>query len=232
MRKMIVSIFLVLTLLCSCSENDKTEMNRLNHEELLADGQQYSDSKKNKTDTDKDSLLIWDGSKYNNPRKVIEYLSKVIERQKNNPVTYNNRGVAYYGISQYQLAIQDYNQAISLRRDFTAAYENRGVAYYKLGQYQLAIQDYNKSISLKQDFTDAYNNRGVAYYQLNRHELAIKDFNRAINLKQDFTNAYSNRGLTYLKLGNAFSGCADMQKACKLGMCETIEKAKREGNCL
>ena len=54
---------------------------------------------------------------------------------------YNNRGVVYAALGQYQEAIQDYNQAIELDPKHLYAYNNRGVAYAALGQHQEAIRD-------------------------------------------------------------------------------------------
>ena len=71
-------------------------------------------------------------------------------------MSYFNRGDTYDKLGQYQLAIEDFNKAISLKPDYANAYYNRGIAYVKLGQYQLAIEDYNKAISLKPDYANAY----------------------------------------------------------------------------
>jgi tetratricopeptide (TPR) repeat protein len=74
---------------------------------------------------------------------------------KNNYLAHNARGITYGELGQYQLAIEDFNKAISLKQDYADAYYNRGYAYTNLGQYQRAIEDYNEVIRLKPDNEEA-----------------------------------------------------------------------------
>nr|MDJ0659935.1 tetratricopeptide repeat protein [Crocosphaera sp.] len=67
---------------------------------------------------------------------------------------------------EYQKAITDYNQAISLNPNDADAYYNRGFAYSQLGENQKAIADYNQTISLNPNYTNAYYNRGTVYHEL------------------------------------------------------------------
>jgi len=78
---------------------------------------------------------------------------------------YNSRGAIYYMKNQYQLAMDDYNKALSLNAACYRAYNNRGIVYANLGRYQLAIEDFNKAILFKPDFSDAYSNRAFIYYK-------------------------------------------------------------------
>ena len=119
------------------------------------------------------------------------------ETSPNLAITFNNRGIAYSNKGQYDLAIADYNQAISLKPDYAAAFYNRGVAHYDKGQYNLAIADYSQAISLKPDYADAFNNRGNAYRAKGQYDLAIADYNQAISLKPDYADAFNNRGMAY-----------------------------------
>lgn len=105
---------------------------------------------------------------------------------------------------QYEKAIQEYTEAITLRHDSAIAYNNRGYAYSKLKICDNAINDFSKAIELKPDFVEAYNNRGATYCEMDEssiddtiRERAISDFSRAIDLKPDFAEAYINRGAVY-----------------------------------
>jgi hypothetical protein len=160
------------------------------------------------------------------PATVRFYKSKVLG---DSSTFFNNRGITYYEQGQYQLAIKDYNEAISRNPDCINCYLNRGNAYSSLGRYQPAIKDYNEAISRKLDCVDCYLNRGNAYSFLGQYQLAIKDYNKAISLKPDYANAYYNRGFTYLKQDNKEQGCRDAQKACELGDCGLLELAKSKG---
>ena len=136
----LVMSVLILTFICSCSKTNE------NAEDLI-----------NK------AKLLWDGKKYTNPKKAIEYLNNAIKLQPNNAETYFKRGAAHVNLGQYQQAFED--------------------------------------------------------------------FNKAIGLKQDYAYAYNNRGIIYLMRGNKELGCRDAQKACELGICKALEKAKNGGYC-
>ena len=46
------------------------------------------------------------------------------------------------------LAIENYDQAITLNPDDALAYYNRGLAYHKIDKYDLAIQDFDEIIRI------------------------------------------------------------------------------------
>jgi tetratricopeptide (TPR) repeat protein len=109
--------------------------------------------------------------------------------------------------------------------------ENFGFALYTDGRIEEAIDHYNKAVRLTPNYAGVYNNRGAAYVKLAQYQLAIENYNQAISLKQDYVEAYSNRGVAYFLQGNNWLGCRDVQKACELGYCKTLELAKGKGYC-
>jgi len=144
---------------------------------------------------------------------------------------YNNLGVAYNNLGQYERAIKDFNEAIRLNPYYALAYNNRGNAYNKLGQYERAIEDYNETIRLNPDYAEAYYNRGIVYLYLGQYERAIEDCNQTIRLKPDLALAYNNRAIAYFNQGNKKQYCLDAKKACELGVCKVLERAKGKGYC-
>lgn len=64
-------------------------------------------------------------------------------------IDYNNRGVAYYEMEQYMLAIEDYTQAMKAKPDgYPLAMKNRSNAYEALGEMALALSDRNTMFRL------------------------------------------------------------------------------------
>jgi tetratricopeptide (TPR) repeat protein len=96
--------------------------------------------------------------KFTDPQKAIGYLTNSIRLKPDDFEAYNNRGLTYSYLFQYQLALKDYNEAIRLKPDYAEAYNNRGVVYAYLGRYQNAQADYDKAIRLKPDDNGAYYN--------------------------------------------------------------------------
>lgn len=159
---------------------------------------------------------LWDGEKYADATKAIEYFNAAIKLEPTYANAYNSRGEAYSELGQYQLAIKDYSEAIKLKPDDFYYITNRAVAYNNLGMYQAAVDDYSKVLRLKPDYALAYHNRGVAYNELGQHQLAIVDFSEAIRLKPDYANAYNNRGTAYNELGKYQRAIEDFDKAIRL----------------
>ena len=133
--------------------------------------------------------------------EAIEEYSKAIELNPDYELAYNNRGLAYYNLNEYETAIRDYNRAIKVEPDFAFAYYNRGSAYHKLGRYDEAMQDYNKSLELDPTDADVYNNRGMLFYDLEQYNDAMDDFKISIKINPANAEPYNNRGLVYYTLG-------------------------------
>jgi tetratricopeptide (TPR) repeat protein len=56
--------------------------------------------------------------------------------------------VAYSELKDYQKALADSTQAISLQPDLAATYYNRALIYYDLKDYQKALTDIEKATQL------------------------------------------------------------------------------------
>ncbi len=146
----------------------------------------------------------------------IEYYTKAIELSPQHPEAYDNRGIAYSNLGNYEMAIQDQTKAIELNPQYAYAYNNRGANYGNLGNYVMAIQDYTKAIELYPQFVLAYDNRGSAYGSLRNYEMAVQDHSRAIELNPQYAFAYNNRGADYANLGNYGIAVQDYTKAIEL----------------
>src|SRR5262245_38672023 len=73
---------------------------------------------------------------------IISGCSTVIQAGQGSPkqlaTAFNNRGVVYKFKSEYDRALEDYNQAILLNPSYANAYNNRGVIYSLKGDYDTA----------------------------------------------------------------------------------------------
>ncbi len=131
----------------------------------------------------------------------------------NNYCAYYNRGNAYKIIGNYERAILDYDNAITIYPQYADAYNNRGNAYTKLRNYEQAVNDYNTAIRFAPQYADAYNNRGFAYRRLGNYFQAIDDFSVVIDLNPEYAVAYYGRGNSYYNIGNLRQAISDYDKA-------------------
>jgi tetratricopeptide (TPR) repeat protein len=145
------------------------------------------------------AMALWDGKKFKNSIKAVEYLSLAISLDPNMYVLYLGRGFAYVELKQYQQAITDYDQAIKFEPNSKETYNNRGMAYKGLKQYQHAMSDFNKAIQLDPNFAMAYYNRGIIYESIEDIGSALSDYSKSIRLNPNLAQAYTSRGVIYFK---------------------------------
>lgn len=139
----------------------------------------------------------------------ITLWSHVIERNDRSWVAYNNRGGAYGGRHDYDLAIRDFDKVIALNPDNTEAWYNRGSAYGRKGDYARAVHDLSKAIELSPDYFEAYFNRANAHRGRGDFDQAIDDYTKVVQLQPTYWEAYYHRGLTYGYQGDLDRAIAD-----------------------
>jgi tetratricopeptide (TPR) repeat protein len=116
----------------------------------------------------------------------------------------------------YQGALADYNQAITINPKFSEAYNNRGILKKdKLNDIKGALADYNQAITINPKYPGAYSNRGILKEsKLNDIKGALADYNQAITINPKFSIAYNNRAsLKVDKLNDIKGALADYNQA-------------------
>ena len=161
-----------------------------------------------------ESKKDWDGA--------IRCWSQVIDwpedqiSEEDRAKAFNNRGNAFTGKGEFDLAIRDYDQAIKLKPKNAKALTNRGFAYAKKGELDLAIRDYGDAINLEDDYVQARINRSAAFIDKGEFDLAIRDLDHVIKREHDNADAFNNRGNAFAKKGELDSAIRDYDHAIKL----------------
>ncbi|MDR0313610.1 MAG: tetratricopeptide repeat protein [Treponema sp.] len=133
--------------------------------------------------------------------------------QKNAFYRHYAQGYARYLDGDYQTAINEFTEAISLKSNLFAAYNDRGLAYANSGNQDLAIADFSEAININPNFALAYNNRGNAYLKKGNYDKAIQDYTKAIELYPGMVFSYSGRGLANYWTKNYDKAIEDYNKA-------------------
>ena len=58
---------------------------------------------------------------------------------------YNNRGNSYYELTDYQLALNDFNQSLKIKPKYAKALLNRGLVFYQMDKNVQACKDFQSS---------------------------------------------------------------------------------------
>jgi tetratricopeptide (TPR) repeat protein len=128
-------------------------------------------------------------------------------------IAYNNRGNAYTGKSDYDRAIQDFDQSIKLNPAYFKPLNNRGVAYFRKGQYDLAIEAFDEAIHLNPNYGEAFANRAGAHLKKNEYDRAASDYDSAIGLDPNLKAVWSGRCWTRAILGALQDALQDCNRA-------------------
>jgi tetratricopeptide (TPR) repeat protein len=105
-------------------------------------------------------------------------------------IFYEDRGEVYLLDGQLDLAIADFNKALSVDKRSPSAALGRGKALLAKGDFAAALEDFNRAYEqCDVEWPETLSKRGLAYEALGRHRLAIADFQRALRLKPDLAEA-------------------------------------------
>ncbi|MES2731450.1 MAG: tetratricopeptide repeat protein [Bacteroidota bacterium] len=110
-------------------------------------------------------------------------------------------GVARFEQKQYQEAIQQFDQALLLKPNYTEAWLAKGDAYFQWKNYSAAKDSYTQTINQQPTNAEAYFQRGLTQAQLQDYASAIKDYQKATSLRPEYIDAHINigRAQIYLK---------------------------------
>ena len=120
-----------------------------------------------------------------------------------------NRGNAYDDKGEYDRALDDYDQAVSIKADDSDAFNSRGTTHSAMGHYDLAIRDFDQAIKLNPASTMAFNNRCFAKALAGQMERALADCNESLRIKPKNPGALASRGFVHLKLKRYEAAIAD-----------------------
>jgi tetratricopeptide (TPR) repeat protein len=112
---------------------------------------------------------------------------------KNLAVTYSNRGLEYARMDQFDLALQDYSEAIKLGAAGPLSYSNRAVVWYRKGNLHKALADLDTAVQLGPKDARILASRGMVRQQTGDIDGALTDFERVIKLLPNYPDGYENR---------------------------------------
>lgn len=172
--------------------------------------------------------------------RLISLCEEIDEKGEQTAGAYNNIGVVYYNLSEYDDALKYYGKALEIRKkvlgakhpDTANSYNNIGIVYYDLGKYEDALKYYKDALKIQEkvlgeehpDTATSYNNIGSAYCKLGKYNKALKNFTRALQIQEkvlgeehtDTAMTYHNIGSVDRKLGKYDEALEYYDKALKI----------------
>ena len=129
---------------------------------------------------------------------------------------YARRGDDQFRFAHYELAIENYSQAIKIEPNAPRFYYARARAEEMLGQDQAALADLDATIHLSPRFSGAYNSRAAIKQRTGDLDGSLADFTLAIALYPRSYKLYCNRGVTKYQKGDLSGAFDDFRQASQL----------------
>ena len=151
-------------------------------------------------------------------------LKELLEADKNapnDPVINYHLGIAYLGRGLRDMAMERFQKAVSLKKDYSEAHNYIGTMYMDMGQWEKAIDSFDKALAnyLYENPEDALYNSGLAYYNLQKYDMALSRYQQALgknplSLRQP--QIEGNIGLIYVKQSKLVQAIEHLKKSVTL----------------
>ena len=172
-------------------------------------------NKKNLT-TDESFALALQNHKNNNLRVAKKLYNEILKSSPYYQGIYNNLGILYYQLGEFQKAIKCFKKAIKIQPNDSAAHNNLGHVFTRLEKNQKAISCFEKAIQIKPNYADAYYNLANTFKVLGEYQKATSFYAKVIQINPNHANAYYNLGNTFNELGENQKAMSCYEKAIKI----------------
>jgi len=129
---------------------------------------------------------------------------------------YNNLGVTSFHNGEFELARDQFLEAVELDPKFAESWNNLGLVYTELQDEDGATVAFSKAIDINPDLPASYNNLGYIYYKQGRYDKAIEMYDEALSRSADNSSAYTNLGNAHFKQGDRENAKRAWEKALEI----------------
>lgn len=139
------------------------------------------------------------------PRTQIE--KDLVDAQSNvksmpsNPDAHLDLGLVYSQLGQTGKAMEHYNQALKLNKNYADAYHQIGRLYLSEGKDDEAIKSFNKAVEINPSFAVAQYELGSLAFKNKKYEKAAEYYKKTIEANSMLADPYYYLGVCYEKLG-------------------------------
>lgn len=106
----------------------------------------------------------------------ISLLDLAAKKAPGNSTIFYVRGTIYELKREFEKALADLNETLTISPDVYEAYQQRGMIHFKLGNFKESIADFDKVIEMEPSVLPQHWQRGIAQYYAGRYEDGRKQF--------------------------------------------------------
>ncbi len=130
-------------------------------------------------------------------RMAIKCYKKAITGGPNDKKAWNNIGLSYRRIGDFQHAKNALDKAIGLDGKYGLAWENKGYLYTDANKLDEAMEYLNNAISIDEDKASIWVGLGMIFFIQGKFEEAIDAYEHALKIDPEDVNALNSEARTY-----------------------------------
>ena len=132
-----------------------------------------------------------------NFEEAEEKLTKALELESGSSELFYAEGLAHEFSLRYELAIEDYNNAVDKYDNLIKIYEYLGVISGHRGTPEKGIEYFQNSLNIKESLAKVYAHLGFVYRKTGDIEFSIILYKKAVEMKPDDEKLYLNLALSF-----------------------------------
>lgn len=150
-----------------------------------------------------------------NYREAIKEIGEAEKINSSDPEIYNIKGIIYFSLKEYDQAEGYYNEAITLKPDFSEARYNLCGLYLTVDKPDQAIEQCSKAASdvLYGARDKALTSLGTAYFKKGDIEKAKEYYQKSLEINPAFVYTRNELGKLYLSTGKVSDAIEEFRKA-------------------
>ena len=148
--------------------------------------------------------------------QALDAVQDLFKEYPNDPLLFNIRGACHASLGQLDVAVTNYEEAISIKPDYAKAHFNLGGSLHELGQLKAAVKSYEKTLEIEPGYAEAHNNLGNVFKELEQNDAAVKSYKKALEFKPDYVEAQYSLGIMFQDMGQFDEAVKSYKAAIKL----------------
>jgi protein O-GlcNAc transferase len=154
-------------------------------------------------------------------KQILEIQSESVDEQDETKKEYqalviNNLGIVFEQQGKLKAALEAYQQALSMKPDYTEAHYNLGTFFLQQGKFDVAVECYQQLLKIQPDHVHAHHQLGHAFKLQRKLDIAVKYYRQTISLNPNYVDAYNNLGNALYDQGNLEAAVESYQQALRL----------------
>lgn len=154
---------------------------------------------------------------------ALEDFDEAIKHSEGQKKEYlSNQGACQVELSNCNLALADFNQALELDLNYANVYLNRSIIFNRLNQKSAAVNDLTSYLSINRSDHKIWYECSRLQWQLSKHNQAVQSINNALSLDNNKKEYYHQRARIYSSSNQINLANKDLKQI------ELIEKMESE----